>query len=78
MPFELCPGCLRPSRAHRYDSATMLGTCGVCRKERVTFVSTGKYSAIPDRHYVRKRDPRLPHTKKKRGSRNGRRPGSRR
>lgn len=70
MVRQLCEGCLRPSRAHRYNLDTLLGTCGVCRK-KVKFVKTGEYSAMPDRHYITKRDPRSRRSTKKRHGRTG-------
>jgi hypothetical protein len=64
MPLRLCEGCLRQCRAHRYNSDTMRGVCGVCRK-KVRFIKTGEFTAMPERHYIRKRDPRS-HTRRTR------------
>lgn len=65
---RLCEGCLRPSRAHTYNLETLRGTCGVCRK-KVRFVKTSEYTALPDRHYIKKRDPRLRRSRKRRNGR---------
>lgn len=71
MPGELCNGCLKNSRAHRFNPNTMFAVWGVCRKE-VTLAKDefdGRY--LPVRHFIKKRDQRARRVKGHPGSRGG-------
>jgi hypothetical protein len=79
MTIEVCRGCFK-STGHRFNSDTMMGICGVCRKKvRFRKDSLLGHGDFPEKHYVRKRNPRLSSVPKGRATRRmgGRRSGRR-
>jgi hypothetical protein len=70
MRRELCNGCLKGSRAHRFNPNTVMGICGVCRKEVGFTEDEFDRRCPPVRHFIKKRgDPHDTYVNARRGSR---------